>query len=365
MTSGPLEDRITRAAEAADLYESTVQALLTFAAFVTHDGTELRPDSHFGFGRRLEIVATQEEAVGEDTPGQGEEEAEEVEPLTVTPDLVAQKSASYGIVAEVKGGLAQGSDVWDSHLDQLELYDRPMIGWWTDSEMIPKANAVLLVHRSRSRQFVQYLETEIAEGRRSLSANAAVIEFVRSNQVSSNYSFTVEWGGIIDEDLSLAESAEVPLEKVVNEFGEIQFYDAEPPLPMFLEFLWGEFFGRIGDLEFDPDKRHWPFLVTVKGVTEELQKAYGSKAPALARDDRSCEFPRRKWVKRALDALVALELALPGGEVDEYTVLVRNIGRGRDLRSEFVRRLFAKSGSSSDMKPSPGPDQTELPLLDD
>ncbi|MEK6303015.1 MAG: hypothetical protein AABO41_20070 [Acidobacteriota bacterium] len=68
-------------------YEQTVSALLAFAALVVHDGNSLRQDAEFGFGRRMTRVRDD----GRETD--------------VTPDLVAQKSLSYGIVAEAKKSL--------------------------------------------------------------------------------------------------------------------------------------------------------------------------------------------------------------------------------------------------------------------
>ena len=311
MESLPLETHIRRADEDADRYEATVHVLLTFAAYVTHDGRQRRPRSLFGFGRRMDMCRARPESECGDVQSDSDEKLTDEElsatgttpQAEVTPDLVAQKSPTLGIVAEVKAGMSDSDDVWDDYIGRLESYDTRLAGWWTDTAGIEKSIAILLIHRSKSRRLVRALKKRISEGDVSLSRNTAVIEFVRSDQVDTYYSFRSEWGQVQDPDLGprLYDSVEVPLKKVIQEFSAIQFYDAEPPLPMMLEILWGEFFGQIEDLEYDEETKSWPLGITVDAVTSELQKAYGSGA--LHCDHRSCEFPRATWVRRALDTL--------------------------------------------------------------
>jgi hypothetical protein len=68
------EDEQRKVRDAAEDYQSTVHAMLAFSAFVVHDATAQRPNSHFGFGRRM--TTSKANAV---TPSG-----------TVTPDIVAQ-----------------------------------------------------------------------------------------------------------------------------------------------------------------------------------------------------------------------------------------------------------------------------------
>lgn len=358
MRSRTLEERIEKAAQETDLYESTVHALLTFAAYVTHDGQSRRDEAFFGFGRRMdrEVMAT------EDDEDVVDSEEREIQWEEVTPDLVAQKSEDYGILAEAKGGMAQGDGVWEQYIERLEKYDGRIVGWWTETEDIGTSDALLLIHRSRSRQLVNFLEDRVDAGEFALSENTAVVEFVRSDQVDTFYSFRREWGQITDPGLApqLEQSVEVPLNKVIDEFAAIQFYDSRPPLPMLLEVLWGEFFGRVGDLEFDEESRTWPLVITVQEITDELQKAYGSQA--LDRDERSCEFPKESWVRQALEELVTIELAMREDEKDAYRVQLKAFDG--DMREEFVRRLHKRSegvgGEAEQIRATP--DQTTLAL---
>lgn len=75
-------------------YEQTVDAIITFAALVVHDGNSRRKGSSFGVGRRMDTSSTNS-----------------IRPnKKVTPDLVAQRSSDYGIVAEVKKSLPRDTD---------------------------------------------------------------------------------------------------------------------------------------------------------------------------------------------------------------------------------------------------------------
>ena len=81
-------------------YEQTVNAILSFAAFVVHDGKSQRPGSEFGIGRRMTTSADNSISPSSD----------------ITPDLVAQKSQEYGIVAEAKKTLDQNQSNWNTRL---------------------------------------------------------------------------------------------------------------------------------------------------------------------------------------------------------------------------------------------------------
>lgn len=353
-----LEERIIRASEEADQYEMTVHAILCFAAYITHDGPRRRAGAEFGVGRRMDVLAP------EPPPEEDGDESSPVNTEFVTPDLVAQVFEEYGVACEAKAGMAQGGEVWDAYADQLLSYSRQLRGWWTPTSTIDTSDAILLMHRSRARQFARYLEEAGAE---ETVPNGALIEFVRSGQVKQFYSFSLEWGRLreplIERGL-LEATAEVPLHTILDSLASLQFYDAEPPLPMMLEIIWGELYSDRNESEFDEKGGFWPVQAHVPTFTRDLQSAYGSGALGAASppDGRACEFPRRSWVRRALDELVSLELAKPAENPDTYSVFVRQLGSG-DLRSEFVRRMWDKrqpAEESVSMQVEKG--QTVLPL---
>jgi len=270
-------------------YEQTVNAILAFAAFVVHDGTSQRPNSQFGFGRRMEI-----------SPNNLKTPSSEI-----TPDLVAQKSKRYGIVAEAKKSLDQNQSNWIQHVEQLRKYDDDLKGWWTENEKIDKSDAVMLIHQSRGRLFRDFLENRKKEDTDSVGPNTSIIEFNESPETEPYYFFRIEFGNIQDSELmrNIYEGKQVPLEKVKISFSNIQYYDAKPPLPLLLIRLWTDYFpSKLDEGEYDEQKKAMKIQANVYDVTDELQKAFGSQA--LYKDERSGEFPKQKWIKEAFDELL-------------------------------------------------------------
>ncbi|HEX7153164.1 MAG TPA: hypothetical protein VF618_16885 [Thermoanaerobaculia bacterium] len=335
----PPEDEVKSALDAGDDYRSTVNAMLAFSAFVVHDGTSPREKSHFGFGRRMTTSSANIVAASGD----------------ITPDLVAQKSDSYGVVAEVKRSLPLDRTRWIVPLKQLRKYDDELTGWWTENERIAEADATLLLHQTRSRAFIGVLEAERAKDAEAVGAHTSVIEFSQSNERQQNYFFRLEWGGIRDNDLSarLKDGVSIPIMRVLSTFPNVIFYDADPPTAWFVAFLWIDYFTALAaGGEYDANLKAVPVDVNAAVIADELQKAYGSQL--LERDMRSVEFPSVRVVRRALDALVAIKLAmaLPKGE---YRILYRQI-------KDDVYQRFASMMKTPAEKVTA---QAELPFRDE
>lgn len=334
------EDEQKRVRDAHEDYQSTVHAMLAFSAFVVHDAKDQRPNSHFGFGRRMTTS-----------------KANAVKPSSeVTPDIVAQKSEAYGVVAEVKRSLPSDRTKWQSHVSQVRKYDDDLAGWWTDDERIGDADTALLLHQSRSRAFIAVLEEERAKDAKAVGARTSVIEFNRSDERQVNYFFRLEWGEIRDAELSdrLKEGVPVPIDKVIRTFANVKFYDADPPIPSLLSLLWIDYFTPLAaDTEYDQNLKAYPINVSAAVIADELQRAYGSQL--LERDDRSVPFPRVNVVKRALDALVTMKLAMPvPNTTGEYRVLYRQF-------KEDVLQRFASMLKTPAEKVTT---QTELPFAE-
>ncbi len=321
-------------------YEQTVNAILAFAAFVIHDGKSQRPNSQFGFGRRMKTSPKNLK-----TPSS-----------EVTPDLVAQKSKHYGIVAEAKKSLDQNQSNWLQHVEQLRKYDDDLEGWWTDGEKIDNSDAVMLIHQSRGRLFRDFIENCKSKDPNSIGPNTSVIEFNESPETDPYYFFRIEFGSIQDREFmeDLYEGKQVPLEKVKISFSNIQYYDAKPPLPLLLIRLWTDYFpSKLDEGKYDEQKKAMKIRVNVFDVTDELQKAFGSQA--LHQDERSGEFPKQKWIREAFDQLVSYNLATYGSENDEYTIFFKSF-RG-DVLERFIQYEIR---NAKDKKAKPSPKQLKF-----
>lgn len=315
-------------------YKQTVNAILAFAAFVVHDGTSQRPNSQFGFGRRMNKSKDNSNSPSTE----------------IFPDLVAQKTKQYGIVAEAKKTLDQNLSYWIQHVDQLRKYDDNLEGWWTKDEKIINSDAVMLIHQSRGRLFRDFLDKCKKKDPDSVGQNTSIIEFNESPETEPYYFFRMEYGQIRDDKLrkSLYEGRQIPLEKVKMSFSSIQYYDAKPPLPMILMRLWTDYFpSKLDESEYDEQTKAMKIMVNISEVTDELQKAFGSQA--LHRDDRSSEFPKKRWLREALDQLVAYKLASHNSNNDEYTIFFKSF-RG-DVLERFIQYEI-KKGKDKKMEPS-------------
>ncbi len=343
MPEQPEQEQI-RVQDAVEDYQSTVHAMLAFSAFVVHDSVTKRPKSHFGFGRRMTTSKTNPVVASAD----------------VTPDIVAQKNATYGVVAEVKRSLPADRTKWSSHVVQLRKYDDDLKGWWTKGEHIAASDTTLLVHQSRSRAFVSVLEEEKARNAASVGPHTSVIEFNRSEERQANYFFRLEWGEFRDSELSarLKEGVQVPIDKVIKTFSNVKFYDADPPLHSLLLLLWIDYFGPLAAAsEYDQNFKAFPINVNVSVITDELQKAYGSQL--LERDERSAEFPTAMSVRRALDALVAMKLAMAIPDArGEYRVLYRRFKE--DVLQRFASMLKTPAEQVSTQADLPFPEQPAI-----
>ncbi|MCX6539307.1 MAG: hypothetical protein NT151_10315 [Acidobacteria bacterium] len=327
-------DSTARLIDAAIDYEQTVHALLAFAALVTHNGVSKREGAEFGLGRRMTPAPVP--APTADNP-----EAV-VQPDDVTPDLVAQKTATYGIVAEAKKSLDRDGH-YEQHIQQLRKYDAALAGWWTESEQIQHSDAAILVHQSRGRKFARYFDERRVRADDSVGPNSSVIEFNESTERVPYYFFRLAAGQVGDPELSarLDEGVNIPIDEVLQSFGNVRYYDYRPPMVLLLERLWVDYLpSLIPDGKYDEQTGKHKLQVSIAAVTQELQAANGSAV--LHQDQRAVQFPTTTWIRRALERLVEHQLALPpNGDDDFYTVFYGPFKK--DVRERFAE-LEAEKG---------------------
>lgn len=330
------DERYRALRNAADDYTETVQALIGFAAFVCHDGRARRSNSQYGFGRRMTTSA-----------------ANRVSPTTtVTPDIVVQKTGSFGIAGEVKKSMSRSQEQWEAHRRQLRKYDDNLTGWWTADETIVHSEAILLIHQSRGRAFGRYLDAERVRDPDSVGDHSAVVEFNRADEGQSYIFFRREWGTVCDAELAarLDDGVQVPMDRVLRSFPSVRFYDAMPPVESLLAMLWGDsFMSRFDPSRADPATGLLMIPVTVGELTSELQQAYGSGA--LHSDTRGVEFPKATWIRVALDKLVAFDLARGTEDRDSFII------KYKPLTGDLLER-FSRLNA-----PKPGKDDQQLDLL--
>jgi hypothetical protein len=309
-------------------YDQTVEAILAFAALILFDGEIRRPGSQFGIGRRMSTSATNPVRPKAD----------------ITPDLVAQKSISYGIVAEVKKSLDRDESHWTDHLTRLLKYDDKLSGWWTPTDNIQHSDSIMLIHQSRGRRFVVFLEAQKQKDSSLVGPNTCVVEFNQSGETDNYYFFRLEYGTLTEKELieTLRFGTPVPLDKVLRSFPNIRYYDSRPPIVMLLTHLWLDYFpSMLSEAKYDEKTKTKQMRISIQESVDELRKAYGSGA--LHRDARSAEFPRQDWIRDAFMRLAKYKLALPVTDNnDEFIILYRSF---KDDVSEHFAKLEAKTST--------------------
>jgi len=259
-------------------------------------------------------------------------------------------------VGEVKSGFPKDQTRWRKDLDQVVKYLDPLEGWWTVLREGGHFRVALLVHQSRSRSAADYIRRQQAEQAFPDDPHFMLVEFSRSLQVQAYIFLRQELGAapsgsrILDR---LHDGVPIPIDKVLRSFPSVKFCDARPPMPFLLKELWTDvFLAKSPGVPFHEQQKAQPITINVREITSELQLAYGSQA--LEHDERSAEFPKYSWIRDALEALVALKLAIPSTEPDVYTVLFRRFRE--DILIKFIELL----GDTGQRREESG--QLRLPL---
>lgn len=318
-----------------DNYEQTIQALLSLAHDSCWDranNNEL-PGTKFSFGRKMDISGK-----------------------TVTPDLVVQRSPSRGIVCEAKKNIAKNEEDLKAAVEQAEAYMGKLDGWYNDKPM--ESDVVLLTHQMRAVRVKDYVENKVKSGRRNLAQNFAVVSFVRSAEVDTFINLRKEFGHLSDRELDSRWTTivGVPLDRIIERYGHVKFYDSPPPKAYLLQIIWEHILSpkAVGQ-QPDPKGKFIPIQVRVKDLTGELAQYF-----SLPRhDQRDPEIPQIHWVSECLEILRLAGMAdkAPGKQDTYITQYKRK--RGDVLLSfhRLVRRIEAKR-----RKREPAPNQMDLSL---
>jgi hypothetical protein len=322
-----------RLQEDCDNYINSVLATLAFINELRWDEGKraLNPDTKYCVGRRMTTSATNEVNPSAD----------------VTPDLVVQGDEVGGIVGEVTYKLTSVEQFWEDKIKQMKKYDDDLVGWWSENEHIVNHDLSLLVSASRSVLVSDLLQSkQNADPPLNFARNVSIIGFERvSGALQEMISLKKESGVLSNERVSekLRRSVRVNLQTLLMVYKDKQFVDFEPPQPLLLQIMWEKLFSYYASEghSFDELGRVIQIELTVSQVTKDLQRFYGFES----QDDRSPQAPKAIWVRKALDRLVQVELAIKTQE--GYLVLYRR------LRGDVLER-FGKLVHRAGPLPSAG-----------
>lgn len=329
---------INRIRDEINNYEVTVRALQAFIDFVARQDGRAVEDTPHSLGRRMKTSPTNA-----------------IQPNTeITPDGVVQRSDELGYVLEAKASLPRDQDAWGSDIDQIRKYDDDLIGWWTSTELVRESDVVWLVSIPLGTQLVEYVKQTALEEDWQFRGRVCFVEFSHVRRRTEYIYLLTRGGQIEDHDFAqrLQNGQLVSLERLIAYPGFRSFYDSEPPLEYLMVTLWhGIFTEKAPNAQFDEPRRRRLVRLNLPELVDEVQALYGSAGA----EPRERQYPRRAWIKSALDAFVQLGLAEQNNS-EEYTILFYRITG--DLVERFARHRTAQAVTEQ-------PAAEQLSLLDE
>lgn len=278
-------------------------------------------------------------------------------PAAVTPDI-ALIVDGQGVVAEVK--LSFSEQIRKDAVDQLMKYDR-VASTWLAKDGLCAGGAVctiLLTHNSRKVDAEDYLK---AHKDFSPINPFAIVASAHVSQADEYISLERRYGTLVPKtkDAKLRKTVSVKLDHIINRYGNIHFYDADPPLAHLLLVMWDVLFPSLlseesfartdGEAE---EKKHPEIKTTAGTLVDKLRGGFSMRLlePSLPGK------PETRQVTEALDRLVQFGLAKKGKQ-DHYVISYRKL-RGGTLEY-FSRKLVGKKKTKGGKSAS----KKQLPLF--
>lgn len=294
-------------------YETTIMALQAFSKTIQdfYNIKDVKAKEFVSYGRKMDTSSSNR-----------------IHPNnTATPDTVIQIGDDWGIVIEAKRTMPRNeNERWKETVNQIQKYDDDLVGWWTKDGRIKSSNIALLIDVDRSIDFANYLQ-DLVDSKEitQFEKPTAIVEFFKKQEVKQFLHVREVWGNLEPKELSrrLKSGKSIPVEGLID---NKRFYDQEPSVVEYtMVLLWQVVFTeRYLNSDFDEISKNWLIKVDLDELTEYLQKLYGSKS----NEERERTYPRRKWIKKALDAFVRLDLAKFDKTNENYTIKFRRLQRG-------------------------------------
>lgn len=302
------EDIVQEIKKECDNYKHTVWALLAFANHSMWDSEheEIYSNSSYSLGRRMTLM----------------------EGKIVTPDLVVMRSNLYGLVCEAKRSLPPKRESWNKILDQLTNYDNIKEGWSTSTQ-IDNYDLVFLTDISRSVHFVDFLE----DSGRTYIHKLAIIGYEPTTETTRTFiTLKREKGNLSDAalDNSLRLVTKVSLKNIEKSIGKVKFYDSEPHIVYTTWIFWKDVCSsKISSETWSKSKKAHVLTLNTDEITRELQVYYGQ----VSTGEREQEIPKKKWIKKVINFLIAAGYAEETSENDTFIV------EWRKIRGDILERF--------------------------
>lgn len=301
-----------------DNYNQTTQAIVSLCHFLEYDYS-----AKTSIGRKMKTSKNNKHSPNE----------------IITPDFIANIK-NYGIVCEVKKSFPNTESFWLKEIQQLEKYDDELDGWKTASKKVDKHDILLLTHVLRSRRVSKYIEKKIKEGKIIFERNYAVVEFNRSDETQTFCFLRLERGQLDKKEIQerLDDGLAVPLEKIIPSLVNIKFYDEEPETEYVMAWLWTGVFNKTPeaiDYRLAFGKKTIDVEISTDRAFENLRESCG---PPIEDKNHQIHIPKKKWVKKALENFVKIDLATKSDE-DTYAIKYHRVKGQKEILNLFIARL--------------------------
>lgn len=272
----------------------------------------------------------------------GKEQLADGNAAKVTPDIAMMLPSKQGIIGEVKLPFSQ--QMRADAVAQLMKYDRVASSWLAKGGRCQggAVGTVLLTHHSRKVDAEDYLKANAA----FKPANPfAIISSAHVSQADEFIALERHYGTLVpaSKDARLRKTVSIKLDHIINNYGNVHFCDAEPPLAHLLLVMWDCLFPNLmteemfaatsdGD-EADESKKHPEIKVTLPTLVEKLRDNFSLRLldPSLPGK------PETRQVEQALDRLIQFGLATKAKQGSYYTIEYRKL-RGGTL-DYFAKKL--------------------------
>jgi hypothetical protein len=343
-TTGKAGFSASRLLEDVDTYVDAIYAVI---ALINHarwddDAKKMRPEVKYGIGRRFLTSASHSTPTTE-----------------VTPDGAVQFSPARGMIAEAKPGVARAKAVWLKNLDQLKKYDDDLSGWWTADGKVTAHDIVALIPLPRAADFIDLVQGELKRGAITFTRPLSIVAFVKNTGAETTWVILqtqpAAFGQISDPVLreKLRRAVPIDWQVILVHYNDPRFIDAEPPLAYTLYILWDYLFSKMASgRQAEPGEKWIGIDVNLEALTAEVQTYYGFKSDGPG----AVDVPRQRWIRRALDALVAVGMAVRVTDNDYLVKYRRYRTKDGDTVTFFGRKLFQNRERLERA-------QTEKPLL--
>jgi hypothetical protein len=315
-----LSEAVQHHKDAIDDYLDTVRALYALANSAVFDpaAQALRPEGRFCVPRTMNP---------RDDPT-----------AKLTPDAVIQVQQQYGLVAEAKKHFPSRNP--SGPFDQIQTYDRDLLGWWNKDECIDQHDLILLTHVASSTQACDAYR-EWSRAGHAYERAFAIIEFGLFETGQHWYLLRRVDGRLSqsDHDERLRLGDKIQHGRLVELYEKWKFMDAEPPAMHMLLLLHDyvlPLFPTEDEFEEPTGKKRPVVEVTAERARDKMDELF---CPPR-RDTRQFRLPRIEWVKSALDTMVRVELAVRVPEKrNTYRVVLKKTP-GKDTIEFFAGKLL-------------------------